>query len=91
VAALAKPISSRKSAVNLRAYYDMLRIQAGLPVRYPVPEALKFLHKPRKPRTAANAVASKPPTPRPAPAAGVPKSVLPPARRFGPRCLMKYG
>jgi hypothetical protein len=43
MAALFKPISSRKSAVDLRAYYDTLRIQAGLPVRYPVPEALKFL------------------------------------------------
>jgi hypothetical protein len=43
MAALFKPISSRKSDVDLRAYYDTLRIQAGLPVRYPVPEALKFL------------------------------------------------
>jgi hypothetical protein len=42
-----KPLSSLRSARNLREVYDVLRLQAGLPARSPVPPALQFLHRPK--------------------------------------------
>jgi hypothetical protein len=55
-----KPLSSLRSVRNLREYFDTLRLQAGLPARSPVPEALRFLHWPKtKPKPA-----TKSPPPR---------------------------
>jgi hypothetical protein len=55
-----KPLSSLRSARNLREYYDVLRIEAGLPARSPVPECLKFLHRP-KPRPKPHPATKSPP------------------------------
>jgi len=50
---------------NLRAYYDVLRIQAGLPVRAPVCPALAFLHRPKKAKPKASTpIRPKRPSPR---------------------------
>jgi hypothetical protein len=75
VARIHKPISKLKHVVNLREYYDTLRIQAGLPVRYPVPKALKFLHRPKPKSKPASTKPAQPkaggaPQPRSCPGVG---------------------
>jgi len=46
-------ILKRRNVTNLRAYFDCLRAEVGLPMRAPVPRALQFLHRPKRRKAAA--------------------------------------